>query len=174
MSKNLKRLLALAVCLIVVATVVSITRNDVVAQIRAALIKNVDEPGRAPYQQSIEFDPASGSFTRFYLVSFPAVPAGKRLVVQHVSAMIGVTAGGQPDFLAFGDFYTLNTNNFALVNPPWTSKSTAVGPYWMADRDVLVYYEPGSTPKIKIGSSTDFSHANSILNVHGYLIDANN
>ncbi len=174
MNGLLRRLVVVASILLIVASIVTITRSDVVAQIRAALVKNVDQPGRTPYQQSVEFDPASGSFTRFYLVTFPAVPAGKRLVVEHVSAMIGVTAGGQPDFLAFGDFYTLNTNNIALVNPVWTSKSTAVGPYWMADRDVLVYYEPGVTPKIKIGSSTDFSHANSILNVHGYLIDSTN
>lgn len=53
------------------------------AQVRPAAVKNVDEPGRVPYQHVFSAVPGAdtGCGLNFCTKDFPAVPAGKRLVV---------------------------------------------------------------------------------------------
>lgn len=146
------------------------------AQTRAALTKNVDEPGRIPYQNVYNF---SGSDTAcsgsVCSLPFPAVPAGKRLVVESVSILLASAGTAPPMLLAFGDGTTFNTGNIALVNATWTdTNNTILGShFWVMDKLVRVYYEPGTTPKVKLiagGNVTLPSNASVI----GYLIDATN
>src|SRR6266568_4230504 len=61
------------------------------AQARAALVQNRDEPGRNAYFQIGSCSQVTFSFCQ---VTFPAVPAGKRLVITHVSALNLMPAAG--------------------------------------------------------------------------------
>ncbi|WP_347985844.1 hypothetical protein [Methylomonas sp. AM2-LC] len=145
----------------------------------AALVKNVEQPGRLPYQQTVQFNSIIGNCNTFSgntnacLVSFNAVPAGKRLVVEHVTLLIATT-GGAPNLVAFGEDLSTNTGIVAVIKPDFSAGINISGStFWNLDREARVYYEPGTTPKIKIlvpGSIVGFD---SSATVHGYLIDAN-
>ena len=55
-------------------------RRAVAQTIRAALVKNADEPGRAPYQ--VFLHAGAGGYTAFVMST---VPANKRVVITNVS-----------------------------------------------------------------------------------------
>jgi hypothetical protein len=142
------------------------------AQTRAALVKNVDEPGRAPYQHTVDFSPGECTTPSFCIVEFPAVPAGKRLVVENITVYAAVAEGGAPTLLAFGDLFVTNQGNRYVLAPAFTQSMTAFGSTFHAlDRAVRVYYEPGEIPKVKIGASASFVIISN-MSLHGYLIDA--
>ena len=72
--------------------------KPVMAQVRAAIIQNQDEPGRNPYQESyfaFGTDCAAGS--QFCNYNFSAVPVGKRLVLTNVSGYVDVKNGTLPN-----------------------------------------------------------------------------
>src|SRR5215469_7202019 len=63
----------------------SVNVTDIVA------VRNVDEKGRIPYMQNVDV----GCLTSVFCDAvYPPVPAGMRLVVEHVSANIFVNPGG--------------------------------------------------------------------------------
>ena len=78
------RLLTLALA----AALQTLYTPQLFAQARAALVKNVDEPGRSPYQAVQMTFNNCGVYGFAY---FPAVPAGKRLVVTFVSGQFQLT-----------------------------------------------------------------------------------
>ena len=161
---------------LLLVSVCSLAAGTASAQTRAALVKNVDEPGRTPYQTMVDFDPnppvCSGAIC---IIRFPAVPAGKRLVVEHVSVLVGVSGGGQPSFLAFGDFAVVNSNNIAIITPVFANTGINMGGvmFWALDRPVRVYFEAGAVPKLKLILSTNPAFVGE-ASVVGYLIDATN
>lgn len=145
------------------------------AQTRAALVKNVDEPGRAPYQSVIEFNAGTGCIgTQCNIVSFAPVPAGKRLVVDHVSALVGVISGGQPTVTAFSNSNCINCSNRALVTG-WVNTGLALSGsvFWALDRATTVYFEAGEIPQLKMLASASFAFVGNASLV-GHLIDATN
>lgn len=54
--------------------------KPLLAQVRAALVQDMDSPGRHPYQASTSFDPTTGTFP-----VFPPVPIGLRLVLEQLN-----------------------------------------------------------------------------------------
>lgn len=146
------------------------------AQTRAALVKNIDEPGRTPYQSVIEFNAGDGCTSNICnFVSFTPVPAGKRLVVDHLSAMVGVTGGGRPAVTAFSTSLCTNCNNRALIAGWVDTGFTPVSGvnFWILDRPLTVYFEAGETPRLKMIATTNFSVVGNASLV-GHLIDATN
>lgn len=146
--------------------------NTALAQVRPAYVKNVDEPGRSPYQQMREFNPCANQSC---LIAFDPVPAGKRLVVERLTMLLGVATTGQPNFVAFGSGAVSNGGNRAIVEPVFVR---ALAPilsvqFWALDREVRVYYGPGETPEVKVFASANFGFVSN-MSLHGYLIDASN
>lgn len=56
------------------------------AQPKPALVQSRDEPARDPYQKEVAAAPIDCTSSGC-VVAFPAVPAGKRLVVTHISVV---------------------------------------------------------------------------------------
>src|SRR5947207_15636412 len=81
--------------------------------VRAALVKNLDEPGRNPYMHT-SYASCTSLYTQTCQVFLPAPPAGKRLVVQYVSA--GIEASG-----GITGSYLLNTGAPVVVLPGRTN-----------------------------------------------------
>src|SRR5258708_651380 len=80
-----------------IAVVGSFTARPVIAQIKAAFVQNVNEPGLNPYQYYVSFKqgfvfPNGAGACNGAICSFtlPAVPAGKRLVVTNITGNIFV------------------------------------------------------------------------------------
>ncbi len=85
-----KTLLGLAISVITLGTFGHFFAKPLLAQVRAALVQNVDEPGRNPYQETHAFNfIGTGSCgVTICSVSFAPVPAGYRLVITSVSGRL--------------------------------------------------------------------------------------
>ena len=178
-----KRGLKWALVPLALAGLVALSRTDAVAQIRATLIKNIDEPGRIPLEiravwlhdrclENCSNFSTIGVSTNWLRWEFflPAVPAGKRWVVQHVSGVLpgtGTTASVE-----------LDEN---LVSPFGGGKWTFYGPFFVGqlrllgfNSQVFTTYGPSASPRVRV-AVTDWTDINpGVISVSGYLIDAVN
>jgi hypothetical protein len=82
------KLLTLAGALALLAAFGHFYAKPLLAQVRAALVQGVDEPGRHPYQVHMTLSSSS------LVIEFPAVPSGHRLVLQQVDVSTAVNNAG--------------------------------------------------------------------------------
>jgi hypothetical protein len=151
-----------------VATVVGVfTAGPAIAQaLRAALVSNVDDPGRIPYAVSVscDFD------KQLCLTAIPPVPNGKRLVITHVS-------GGVQENLPGGTFlavsvHTGHTN--AYIVPTYIG--IQFGNSFVFDQSVLLFADPGERPpfaQVELGGVPSGASGAS-FNLSGYMLDCSN
>lgn len=134
--------------------------KPLLAEIRAALVRNIDEPGRSPYQSAA----LNGAFTEgTCLVEFAPVPPNKRLVVEHLSGYVAV---GGATTLVLGRFRT------NLANGPFVLFGAAsVGAsQWAASQAMTVYVEPGGVPRLEFTVTSNI-RCTASGNLSGHLID---
>jgi hypothetical protein len=143
---------------------------------KPALVQNIDEKGRNPYQQTIQFTPtsptaaascSSGSCT----VSFKTVPAGYRLVVTQVTAAFAAASTGDAERLAVLASITSTT--------PQTSVDIAVlptptlsGGIQTLNAAVTFYVEPGLIPYMLL-SNVLSTGSEVTVSITGYLVNLN-
>ena len=169
------KLLTLAGALALLAVLGKFYAKPVFAQVRAALVQNVDEPGRTPYQQELQVIGNSGCDTDFCTpgFTFAVVPANKRLVIKQVSATFYASAGASvlATYLAGGKTDVIGTSGLfpttqmALpigrqLNPiVFGAYCPAVKPceQWVANQEMNYYIEAGATPFLSLG--VDKGHA---------------
>jgi hypothetical protein len=154
------KLWTLAATLALLAVLGNYYAKPVLAQVRAALTKNIDEKGRVPYMQQVFLDCVVGS--NFCDFNFPAVPAGKRLVIEHVSANISTQA-------AFGvnaTFLIAPGGAFSLPGRTMASPQV-IG----VNEPVLAYFEAGESPLYRVvyNSPLNFGFMTAVLS--GYMVD---
>lgn len=161
---------AVAILLGVTAGIV-LMQSDATAQIRAALVRDVDEPARIPYEFSIV--PAR-PFSNVYYADFPAVPAGKRLKLTRVSGWVTSVS-------------SQNTGAFVSVNDPGGDPriSYPIGfssnAYWgfvySFQIEVDYVFEAGQTPRVEMGVNAFTGGLPAPgpqvakFRAHGYLVD---
>ena len=155
------RLLTFAGVLALLAVLGKFYATPLIAQVRAAVIKNIDEKGRNPYMQGAFASCFSGT-SAFCDMNFPAVPANKRLVIEHVSANIGASTGTGINgtfLLVGGTVFSLPGN--AMATP------TLVG----VNQSVVAYCEAGQafTYRVVWDSTSGTGSVSSV--VSGYLVD---
>ena len=73
------KLLTLAAALLLIAVVGRFYAKPVLAQVRAALVQDTDQPARAPFQVTVPIN-----VNNFVYTNVP-IPSGKRLVIDYVS-----------------------------------------------------------------------------------------
>ena len=162
------RIWTLAAVLALLAVLAKFYAKPLWAQVRAALVENVDEPGRNPYLSTATIPNICAGNTGCNLL-FDAVPAGKRLVVTSVTGniypltpgivyslrLIVPAAGGSvqeisiPAFLEAG---TVLSSNIVGVNAQFNA-----------------FYEPGVAPLLEISTTTSF-FGGGTLTISGYLV----
>jgi hypothetical protein len=146
--KIAKRLWVGAGTVIVVAAVLILAVPKTVQAVVATLIRDVDNPGRATVVNA-SCDVLTQSGMTANIACFPAytVPAGNRLVIQHVE---GSCRTPQGDSLAFTNF-TVTTNGnpvvhyFPLVNEGTDHFISPVATVFATNQAVTYYADPGST-----------------------------
>jgi hypothetical protein len=134
------KLLTVAAALLLVAIVGKFYAVPVLAQVRAALTQDVDQPARAPFQVTVPIN-----INNFVYTTVP-IPAGKRLVIETISIngaadssgpyvqpiiLINSTvAGGPPALYYFGPNPSSTTPGqyYANYEPKIYSDSLRVGP----------------------------------------------
>lgn len=123
--------------------------------------RNVDEPGRNPYQFFKNLQPCVNTTCQ---VTTPAVPEGKRLVVQHVSAFGALTSPGNTvEVVVSSKVAVLST--FAPPVFGTTNQGFAF------DQPVLGYVDAGDTVTFFISTNGSFNQAASDFVITGYLVD---
>ncbi len=134
--------------------------------IRAALVKNIDEPGRNPYSST--FTCTSPGFSACTAEATP-VPAGMRLVIENVNAQIVV-----PDTTTGVINVSLNTGDgqdkFLPVNLGVRIGSVQ-DRYWV-NANVVQYVAAGVTPGVYL--HTFDSNPSMTGTITGYLVNLSN
>lgn len=146
----LKRILMAAVILSIAAALATVfTERQAIAQaVRAALVRNEDEPGRNPYSEQ------QGCFGAGCTVALTPVPAGRRLVLTNVNVEMGAP-GGSPIFIG------------GHGAERWLFPTNQIGALQYASTQVRLYYEAGETPSIDCeGCGSDLME----VNASGYYV----
>jgi len=133
---------------------------------RAALIEDRDAPGRAPYLQEIGVNPSNSicpnSF--FCVITFPAVPAGRRLVITHASVEFtnGVASAGTAYVSGPSGIFGPR-----MIIPPGgvqgANRVIASGP-------ITYYLEAGQTPTIIFSGNNIITSNSAFGMLAGYLV----
>jgi hypothetical protein len=155
------KLMMFAGALVFLAGVGHFGAKPLMAQIRAALVKNIDEPGRAPYQNSNHCT-TSGPIN-FCGGQFATVPLGKRLVVQHVSISFFCSPACTYSPVLIGIEGQAGADAMAAYVMPVGSQDGSV------DQNILLYIEPGNTPIFATNFTS--SHSSAKITLTGYLVD---
>jgi len=124
---------------------------------QATQVREVDDPGRIPYQSSETI----GMGQRAFL--FPAVPVGHRLVIQHVSAHVNLQSAVTNQVEVSVNASDNGSSNFL---------SQFSGKLVEFDQPLQLYVDAGDAPEVVVlvdGGLTLVSNAFGTLS--GYLLD---
>ena len=142
--------------------------KPVLAQVRAALVQNTDEPGRNPYRASLLFnqDATVCPNNLNCALTFPAVPAGHRLVITYASARYSLATGGTEGYV------NLSVNGgFSGVDAPLPAPQYIGFNYYVTASPVTYYVEAGQQPTIFLaGNPVRISGNSSEVFISGYLV----
>ncbi len=152
-----------------------LTAGEAVAQIRPAYTKNVDERGRIPYQQrASQIGFIAGCDQTNCNLDLPPAPAGKRLVVEHVSILHWCV--GQAPALSTIDLQSMEPGNlFPRAFLPVAAVGFSGAYQAVVDKPVRLYVEPGHFPRVYTQYTCNMgTYFRMDVSVVGYLIDATN
>lgn len=150
-----------------IAAAGALSALPVAAQTRAALVQSVDEPGRNPYQEVLSDLGCRG--TTVCSFNFAAVPAGKRLVVTHISGYIDTAAGTLPNGFLTSSFggSSYATSPFTGVRGPISGLGTRI----VINNEVLAYFSVGETPRATMQVFGDTASGGALIMLTGYFVN---
>ena len=159
-------LLTLAAALTLVVMVGKFLAVPLLAQARAALVQNVDERGRIPYQSTRNMNTCNGS-PDCQLI-FGAVPSNKRLVITHFDALVFVSGSG-----SLQDIFLSVPGTSDRANPEFTASAPGAGGFngFSSSREVLFYLDTGAGPTVDLQATNGMF---GIVTLRGYLVDCTN
>jgi hypothetical protein len=133
----------------------------------ATPVFNIDDPGRIPYQAEVVVD--NCSFLDVCGFIFSAVPAGHRLVIQHVSANINVNDVLDDSTKVIVYFASLNHPVSAFTAHPFIGGNILTGTF---DQPVEVFVDAGDAPRLIVNLPvSSFLPENQAASIFGYLVD---
>jgi hypothetical protein len=160
------KLLITAIFVFTLAIVLHHFEKPVMAQVRAALVQNIDEPGRSPFILQIGCDSSGGNAC--YGTSSTAVPANKRFVVQYVSGNLDIFGSGTFDTGTVSS--NAVTGSTLYLDPHFVVNAFGFSTYTI-NMPVTAYFEAGQTPSIEIIGTFTAQSPSAIVTLTGYLID---
>jgi len=133
------------------------------------LIQNVNEPGLNPYQHFVTFNQNSAYCYNFAcVIDFPAVPAGKRLVITYASAQFALAGGGTLASVALAS--SANQDNQLLLPAPALD---GLGRFYLCASPVTFYVNAGYKPVMILGGQymLDNGSNGAQVTITGYLVN---
>jgi hypothetical protein len=126
----------------------------------------VSNPATAPYQKTVHFNQSASTCTQFVCsVNFPAVPAGKRLVVTFASATYGLSPDGTLASVELG----INSS-FSQPSILLPAHRTGFDTY-LASGPVTFYVDGGDTPTMDLqGQFVQPASLTASATIVGYLV----
>jgi hypothetical protein len=136
-----------------------------------ALSSDVDNPGRTPYQVVKGPEEGCGRFVNC-TYDFPVVPAGHRLIIQHVSGSLFTTPSTLDNVMVTLSFRPIpTTTGLASI---WFF-APVKGGHAIFDQPVLFYVESGSSAQVEVSTNFDGITADfGGVTLIGYMIDCAN
>lgn len=165
---------ALAMVLAVVAVMAVGSGDDLIAQVRAAWTKNVDEPGLVPFTFTFQVSQTECNCTNCCFVNTSPVAAGKRLVIKNVSGHVSLTAVGNlgPVTLSqMGPGPGFSTATIATL--PVTFRNQWNGgdyPAYEFNEEILAYVDAGSSARFAIYTGSTWDSRGGQVTINGYLV----
>ena len=134
---------------------------------KAALVQPVIGPGILPYQNNQLYNPSSSICpNQFYCqVTFPAVPAGKRLVVTQASATYSLNPGATEAIVSIG------TGLFSTMDLP--APVNVGNNRYVASAAITYYFEQGESPVVFITGGSVITSNTGHASIVGYLVPTN-
>jgi hypothetical protein len=117
-----------------------------------AEVRNVDDPGRIAYESQQQIGARQNS------ISFPVVPTGHRLVIQHVSGLVDFQSA-----VSEVNAVVNSPEGFSAFQPPFTKNITQF------DQLVQLYVDAGNTPEVTVAADVPVNFA--AVTLTGYLLD---
>lgn len=164
MQRYKKHLMACAVVLCLASILGDTLAKPLLAQVRATLVRDIDTPALAPFRANIEYPMCCINDQRRVVT----VPAGKRLVVEHISFYSSAQTG---DEIIFGALRNGQFGSLVVVfelHPPHVSASSGFT-IQEGSQPVKAYFEPGDDVWVSVSKSTGLSR-NVQVQVNGYFV----
>ena len=150
-------------CALVVIVAGAFTAGPAIAQaVRAALVSNVDDPGRIPYQAQTFCSIAAGTNCELGL---PNVPPGKRLVITNVSGYVQTNEPGGSLVLAYIQ------SAAGIIPLPTTFQGSVGASYFVFNQPVLGFYDAGTSPTVGVSVAAVGSSSVGRFRLSGYMLD---
>jgi hypothetical protein len=143
-------------------------------------VRNVDEPGRSPYAETfsmVQMDQGcsttGGNFQRcVYSGAFPAVPAGKRLVLTHAAGIGRAPTGCK---LSSVELHTSSVNARAgagiAIHYLSFATSPAIPEQGIFSHPITAYVEAGSAVEFQVDAScAGIQAGGQVLTLTGYFV----
>jgi hypothetical protein len=173
------KLLTLAGALALLTILGTHYAKPLLAQVRAAVVKNIDEPARVPYQAQIICGGVSqcnlgANHGPFF--SLPQIPDHSRLVIDQISLLI--QTNGTLNIVKLGQFSPgFGESELDPLDPPLTFlpfSSTPAG--YVVNQTVRYYFESGFiSPAVELGIAAPVTGSALSVSmqgmVSGYVVD---
>ncbi len=146
---------AALIAVLAAAILVGMLAQPVWAQVRAALVRDVDTPALAPFQASVDYNFTFINDQRL----LTTVPAGKRLVIEYISFWSG---GPTDDQLVFGALRNGQLGPITVVleiHPPHPSALSSTHTIQDGSQPVKAYFEPGEQVWVSASHNTNGSRS---------------
>lgn len=175
MKKLRTHLLAIGAVLGVAAVITALTATTTIAQtVRAALVKNVDEPGLVPFSQTFSISTTACGCSNCCFPETAPVAAGKRLVIQNVSGFFPINAVGNMGPITIQEREPSPTFGIrTILTLPVTFRTQWNGgdyPAWEFNQMTLAYVDAGKTARLSIFTGASWSFNTGQVTVNGYLV----
>ncbi len=130
---------------------------------------SIDEPGRIPYQSQLSKGSCSEPGACYF--RFPDVPAGHRVVVQHLSGLISFSTAPNAVWVLLNNGSGRPVSMFFAPLAPSTS-------FTAFDQTVLAYFDPDEhggiiEVQVNLSGGTLSSDGAKLITLSGYLVDCN-
>ncbi|MGA2433923.1 MAG: hypothetical protein ABSG25_01420 [Bryobacteraceae bacterium] len=153
------RLLTLAAALALLGVLGKFYAPPLMAQVRPALVQDVDQPGRAPFQVTVPINIDNFNFTPV------TIPAGHRLVIDYISMSGATQTSGayvQP-IIIFSSSVASGPSNLYYVAPQ--QSGTVPGQYYHTEQ-ATIYADSLSVSPAFAGFTPSFMAFNVVISGH--------
>ena len=164
------RLAGFAALLALLAVLGKFYAKPLLSQVRAALVENVDEPGRNPYSSTKSL-PGICIGNNACNLFFTPVPAGKRLVVTSITGNIYPLTPGIVHTLTL---FATGTGGIQKILVPTFLEAGTIdfGNIVGVSAQLTAYYEPGDAPRMEVETTTSFIGPRiGSLTISGYFVN---
>ena len=156
------KLFTLAGTITVLAVLGHFYAKPLIAQVRAVLTKNLDERGRNPYTGNANCVAVQGGGCQ---LTFPAVPAKMRLVIEHVDIFLQAdsTIGQATLYGGIGAYHPIFQTIPVVPDADYVNS--------VVSQTMLAYFEAGQSPVIRAYSLSGNPLLGGGGNITGYFVD---